>query len=588
LESTSRSIRRIDARFISKLGKGDQNSLFERTALDSHADTSCAGSNATVIELTGETVNVYPFSDDLPAMEKVPIASTLTIWESATTGEVWGLVLHEALYFGDRLKGSLLCPNQIRAAGNQVHDVPVQFDAKSRHSIVVPGKLELPMALHGVISHLSTRKPTKDEISRYQEGLLQSVELTENTPWEPYSTKFAETEEAARQRPSVSAIRVTIPQASAPRHSPEEEEEEDRYRSNNPQRPLIMDERQVAVASRLDRAASMIELIDDDDFLMRIVSTINVGSECEQEEEFAGSTAHQPDVDRAVAGLMSKDRGPVITKEILARRWGIGLDTAHRTLIATTQFGVRRILHPVDRRFRTRQAHLRFPNLNTRLYTDTMFAASKSLRGNKCAQVFTNGTGYDLFYPLKKESLASEALYEVIRTVGVPKELVSDGARAEIYGRFGAVAREYRIKQRLTEPYSGWQNRAEAAIREVKRGIRKATQRARSPNRLWDYCGEWVAAIRRLTAHDIHSLHDRVPCEAVEGNTPDISEYAQFDWYQYVWYHDPSVQFLQDPKKIGRWIGVAHDVGSPMTFWILPTSFLQSDCQIHSIPFDGR
>ncbi len=588
MESTSRSIRRIDARFISKLGKGDQNSLFERTALDSHADTSCAGSNATVIELTGETVNVYPFSDDLPAMEKVPIASTLTIWESATTGEVWGLVLHEALYFGDRLKGSLLCPNQIRAAGNQVHDVPVQFDAKSRHSIVVPGKLELPMALHGVISHLSTRKPTKDEISRYQEGLLQSVELTENTPWEPYSTKFAETEEAARQRPSVSAIRVTIPQASAPRHSPEEEEEEDRYRSNNPQRPLIMDERQVAVASRLDRAASMIELIDDDDFLMRIVSTINVGSECEQEEEFAGSTAHQPDVDRAVAGLMSKDRGPVITKEILARRWGIGLDTAHRTLIATTQFGVRRILHPVDRRFRTRQAHLRFPNLNTRLYTDTMFAASKSLRGNKCAQVFTNGTGYDLFYPLKKESLASEALYEVIRTVGVPKELVSDGARAEIYGRFGAVAREYRIKQRLTEPYSGWQNRAEAAIREVKRGIRKATQRARSPNRLWDYCGEWVAAIRRLTAHDIHSLHDRVPCEAVEGNTPDISEYAQFDWYQYVWYHDPSVQFLQDPKKIGRWIGVAHDVGSPMTFWILPTSFLQSDCQIHSIPFDGR
>lgn len=207
--------------------------MFERTALDSHADTSCAGSNATAIELTGETVSVYPFSDDLPAMEKVTIASTLTIWESPTTGEVWGLVLHEALYFGDRLKGSLLCPNQIRTAGNQVHDVPVQFDARSRHSIVVPGQLELPMALHGVISHLSTRKPTNNEIRRYQEGLLQSVELTENMPWEPYSTKFAETESVARSAPSVSAIRVTIPQASAPRHAPEEEAE-DHYRSNNP------------------------------------------------------------------------------------------------------------------------------------------------------------------------------------------------------------------------------------------------------------------------------------------------------------------------------------------------------------------
>ena len=578
LESTSRLIRRIDARFISKLGKGKQHPLFERTALDSHADTSCAGSNATPLELTGETVNVYPFSDDLPAIEKVPIASTLTIWESTLTGEVWGLVLHEALYFGDKLQGSLLCPNQIRAAGNHVHDVPVQFDAKSRHSIVVPGKLELPMALHGVISHLLTRKPTRQELDRYHEGLLQHVELTANLPWEPYSAKFAETEAAARKAPSVSALRVTIPLTSASVHKPEEEEEDRSCSSSNPQRPYILDDRQISVASRWNRADSMIELIDDDEFLTRIVSAINVGSEFgPSEDEAVVSTAHQePDATtplaRVAAGLKSKERGPIITKEILARRWGIGLDTAHRTLTATTQLGVRRILHPVDRRFRTRQAHLRFPNLNTRLYTDTMFAATKSLRGNKCAQVFTNGIGYDLFYPLKKEALASEALNEVIRTVGVPKELVSDGARAEIHGRFGAVAKEYRIKQRLTEPYSGWQNRAEAAIREVKRGIRRATQRARSPNRLWDYCGEWVAALRRLTAHDIHSLHDRVPCEAVEGNTPDISEYAQFDWYQHVWYHDPAVQFPNDPRKLGRWIGVAHDVGSPMTFWILPAS----------------
>jgi len=32
------------------------------------------------------------------------------------------------------------------------------------------------------------------------------------------------------------------------------------------------------------------------------------------------------------------------------------------------------------------------------------------------------------------------------------------------------------------------------------------------------------------------------------------------------------VPFPDDAKKIGRWIGVAHDVGSPMTFWVLPAS----------------
>ena len=200
-----------------------------------------------------------------------------------------------------------------------------------------------------------------------------------------------------------------------------------------------------------------------------------------------------------------------------------------------------------------------------------MFSTSKSLRGNKCAQVFTNGYGYDLFYPLKKEADAVDALNEVIRSVGVPKELVSDGAKAEVKGRFAAVANEYRsIKQKMTEPCSGWQNRAGAAIREIKRGIKRASIRARSPKRLWDFCGEWVAAIRRITAHDLPALHDRVPSEAVEGGTPDISEYAQFDWYQTVWYLDPAVQFPNDARKLGKWIGVAHDVGSPMTFWVLP------------------
>jgi hypothetical protein len=182
----------------------------------------------------------------------------------------------------------------------------------------------------------------------------------------------------------------------------------------------------------------------------------------------------------------------------------------------------------------------------SKFYTNTMFSTTKSIRGNKCAQVFTNGLGYDLFYPLKKESEVGDALNEMIRSVGIPKELISDGARAEMAGRFAEVAKEYRVKQRTTEAYSGWQNRAEASIREIKRGIKRATLWSRSPKRLWDFCGQWVAAIRRLMAHDISGLHDRVPSEAIEGNTPDISEYAQFDWYEYVWYLDPAVQFPDD------------------------------------------
>jgi hypothetical protein len=151
-----------------------------------------------------------------------------------------------------------------------------------------------------------------------------------------------------------------------------------------------------------------------------------------------------------------------------------------------------------------------------------MFATSKSLKGNKCAQVFINGIGYDLL------------LNEVIRTVGIPKELVSDGAKAETQGNFGHIVKEYKIKQKVSEPYSRWQNRAEAAIREIKKGIKRTMHHTRTPKRLWDYCGQWVAAVRRLMAHDIPGLGGRVPNKVVKGNTPDILEYVQFDWYRYV------------------------------------------------------
>jgi hypothetical protein len=108
----------MDIRNIARTRKGrDGNCIdrfgFAKTSLDSHADTSCAGSNMDVLELTDEKVNVFPFFNNLPSVQEVPIATVLTVWESPQTGEPWMLVIHEALYFGEQLKDSLLCPNQL-------------------------------------------------------------------------------------------------------------------------------------------------------------------------------------------------------------------------------------------------------------------------------------------------------------------------------------------------------------------------------------------------------------------------------------------------------------------------------------------
>jgi hypothetical protein len=54
---------------------------------------------------------------------------------------------------------------------------------------------------------------------------------------------------------------------------------------------------------------------------------------------------------------------------------------------------------------------------------------------------------YDLFYSLKKASEVVDSLSKVIQSDGVPKDNIVGGARAEIAGRFGEVAKEYHVKQ---------------------------------------------------------------------------------------------------------------------------------------------
>jgi hypothetical protein len=77
-----------------------------------------------------------------------------------------------------------------------------------------------------------------------------------------------------------------------------------------------------------------------------------------------------------------------------------------------------------------------------------------------------------------------------------------------------------------------------------------------------------VAKIKNLTANNYYAAKGRTPMEIITGDTPDISEYMAFQWYQPVWYLD-SATFPNDKKKLGRWLGVSHHVGQAMCFWIL-------------------
>jgi hypothetical protein len=165
-----------------------------------------------------------------------------------------------------------------------------------------------------------------------------------------------------------------------------------------------------------------------------------------------------------------------------------------------------------------------------------MFSDVRSLRGNTCAQVFTNGK-YVHLEPGDKKSQAGEALGAMIDKVGIPDTIVFDGAKEQTGKKweFMKIVRKSRISHWQTKPYSPWQNRAEDQIREVWRQWRLLRQRRNVPTRLWDYAMVHITKLMNFTAR---GRNGRMGHEEITGDTPDISEYVDFDFYDWVWYWD--------------------------------------------------
>ena len=57
------------------------------------------------------------------------------------------------------------------------------------------------------------------------------------------------------------------------------------------------------------------------------------------------------------------------------------------------------------------------------------------------------------------------------------------------------------------------------------------------------------------------------------GTTPDISEWLDFDFYDWVWWLDKKNPSTTDKNvTLGRWLGISHKIRSDMCYWILLVS----------------
>ena len=171
--------------------------------MDSHADTIVGGANCVLLSSTGESATVHSFSNERKPFANVPIGTVGTAWVNPESGETFIIVLNEALYFGERLDHSLLCPNQMRAYGILVEDTPRQFNATSTHSISVPGEnVSIPLELNGVVSYFASHKPSNEELENCQRLVLSS-----DIPWNPNDPSFEAQERAVSQPNRIAGVR---------------------------------------------------------------------------------------------------------------------------------------------------------------------------------------------------------------------------------------------------------------------------------------------------------------------------------------------------------------------------------------------
>jgi hypothetical protein len=149
--------------------------------LDTRADTCCAGTNCRPIFFTGQQCEVQGFYNDFMPVPDVPIATVATTWSDPLTGKGYIFIMHEVLYFGNKMDHSLINPNQLRHYGVVVHNNPYETDPTRAMGIEIDDNNLIPFSLQGSTVFFKTRYPDDNELDTYPH-----VVVTNNKPWDPH------------------------------------------------------------------------------------------------------------------------------------------------------------------------------------------------------------------------------------------------------------------------------------------------------------------------------------------------------------------------------------------------------------------
>lgn len=478
------------------------------------------GGHSYILEHTGKYATVQGFTSELGKPLRVPVVHGAVAYDNPYTGETDIFVIYNALYFRN-MENNLVPPFMMRLAGLEV-DECAKFLAKNptekNHSIYFPEQEKrYHLQLEGIISYIPTRMPTETEL---KERIGHYLALTPNVPvWDPHTDIYKDQESAMVD-----------------------------YKGDVKERK----EKPVIAAVK------------------------------EREK----SSYHQ--TDHTISSIASRDEEPIfhidsihsgtrvgITPEVLAKRLRISVDQAKKTLKATTQMATRSVEYPsLNRRFHQNDRMLRYVHLRHNTFMDTMFASKKvgkSVRNYTSAQVFATEFGHVFVVCMedKKGQTIASALKRYFKEIGVPLQLIADGAREQVQGAARVLCQESGCTLVELEKGTPRANRAERYIQMLKNETRDDMHDSGSPAAFWCYCIERRAEIINSVARDNVLLQGQVPHTMMTGRTRDISHVAEFGWYDWCIYRKEDTPWPSDNKLLGRTLGPATNAGTGMSQWVL-------------------
>ena len=450
-----------------------------------------------------------PYSDTYDAITDVPVITGATLWTSPHDRDEYILIFNEGLWMGDTLQHTLVNPNELQAYGTTLQDNPF---SSSPLCFDPPNVPVIALTTMGTIIYCTTRIPSDQELSS-----LPHITLSSSTTWDPHNIVFpTNCVEGGEHRTHISSIS--------------------------------------SISSSAHDLTSTIH--DPVTFHSRLVSLIQVHAPSKSSDELPTTPTFQ-----------SKSRHSSVTPEDLSERWLIGLMGAKDTIQNTTKQILRSALLPLARRYRADRMYER-PRIRGEVYTDTMDGQHKSLDGNKFAQVLATDFHFSAVYPMESKGHAGEALKQFITDFGVPDKIICDGSKEQTKRgtTFMEQVWKHHIDVHTTEPNCHNQSKVEGVIHELRKNWFRTMHRKHVPRRLWDYGLKWASEVHVRTSSDAVDLKGRTPLKQVTGDTVDISEYLDFGFYDWCWYHENAGL---GPTKLGRSLGVAHKVGGLMSYWVL-------------------